>query len=121
MSHYRAGTAFEHKIIDDLEDNGYQTIRAAGSKGSTKVDVAALKPGQLLFVQAKRDGKISPAEWTRVYEVARWVGAVPLLAANGPRGRGVTYTELLGPKQPYARTQPCRPWWPDALAQGVTG
>lgn len=116
MTHYAAGTRFEHKTIHDLEDNGYEIIRAAGSKGSTKVDIAAMKPGQLLFIQCKRSGALPPAEWDRVHEVAGWVGAVPLLAANGPRGRGVVYTELLGPKIPRARTQPCRPFLLDEIA-----
>lgn len=116
MTHYAAGTRFEHKAIDDLEANGYEIIRAAGSKGRTKVDIAALKPGQLLFVQAKRDGKLGPAEWDRVYEVAGWVGAIPLLAANGPRGRGVVYTRLLGRKVPHARVQPCEPFLLDQIA-----
>ncbi|WP_422744291.1 restriction endonuclease [Micromonospora sp. WMMD754] len=117
MSHYRSGTWFEHKTIDDLQDNGYETIRAAGSKGSTKVDIVALKPGQLLFIQCKRSGALPPAEWDRVVEVAGWVGAIPLLAANGPRGRGVTYTRLLGPKVPRARIQPCEPFLLDQLAE----
>lgn len=116
MSHYAAGTRFEHKTIADLEGNGYETIRAAGSKGGTKVDIAAFKPGQLLLVQCKRSGALPPAEWDRIVEVAGWVGAIPLLAANGPRGRGVVYTELLGRKIPRARTQPCRPFLLDELA-----
>ncbi|MCZ7434780.1 restriction endonuclease [Micromonospora sp. WMMC241] len=120
MSHYQAGTRFEHKIRDDLRDNGYEVMRAAGSKGASKVDLVALKPGQLLFIQAKRSGTLPPAEWDRVFEVAGWVGAVPLLAANGPRGRGVVYTRLLGRKVPRARTQPCEPFLLDQIAQAAS-
>jgi Holliday junction resolvase len=116
VTHYQAGTRFEHKIRDDLRENGYEVLRAAGSKGASKVDLVALKPGQLLFIQAKRSGALGPAEWNRVVEVAGWVGAIPLLAANGPRGRGVTYTRLLGPKIPRARTQPCEPFLLDEIA-----
>lgn len=116
MSHYAKGTRFEHKTRDDLTENGYAVMRAAGSKGDSKIDLIGIKPGQLLFTQCKRDGKLGPGEWNRLYEVARMVGAIPLLAANGPRGRGVVYTELLGPKIPRARTQPCRPFLLDEIA-----
>jgi Holliday junction resolvase len=117
MSQYGRGRDFEWKIRGDLTANGYEVMRAAGSKGSTKVDLVALKPGQLLFIQAKRAGTLGPAEWDRVVEVASWVGAVPILAANGPRGRGVVYTRLLGPKVPWARTQPCQPFLLDEIAE----
>ncbi|MEV0608097.1 restriction endonuclease [Polymorphospora rubra] len=118
MSHYATGTRFEHKTRDDLAANGYDVIRAAGSKGSTKADLIAVKPSQLLFVQCKRSGALPPDEWDRLVEVAAWVGAIPLLAANGPRGRGITYTHLLGPKRRGApmRTQPARVFVVDQLA-----
>jgi Holliday junction resolvase len=118
VSHYAQGTRFEHKVRDDLDDNGYEVIRAAGSKGSSKVDLIGLKPGQLLLVQCKRTGVLGPAEWDRVHEVAGWVGAVPLLAANGPRGRGVTYIRLLGPKRRSVplRNQLCEVFHLDQVA-----
>jgi len=106
MTHYADGTRFERKARLDLADNGYEVIRAAGSKGSTKADLVALKPGQLLLVQCKRSGTLPPDEWDRRVEVAAWVGALPILAANGPLGRGVVYTRLLGPKRRGVRTQP---------------
>jgi Holliday junction resolvase len=59
-------------------------IRAAGSKGATKVDLVAVKPGSLIFIQCKATGTLQPAEWDRLVEVAGWVGATPVLAANGP-------------------------------------
>ena len=116
MTEYDTGRRFEWKTRDDCKDNGYEVLRAAGSKGGTKIDLVAMKPGQLLFIQCKADGKLGPAEWDRVYEVAGWVGAIPILAANGPRGRGVVYTRLLGPKIPRARTQPCEPFLLDEIA-----
>jgi Holliday junction resolvase len=60
MSHYRAGRDFEHAVRAALVSDGYDVIRSAGSK--TKVDLAAFKAGQALFVRCKRDGRISPAE-----------------------------------------------------------
>lgn len=115
MSHYGTGRRFEWKVRDDLAENGYEVVRAAGSKGSTKIDLIGLKPGQHLYVQCKRAGALPPAEWDRLVEVAGWVDAVPLLAANGPNGRGVTYTRLLGPKRRGARIQPCEPFLLDEL------
>jgi hypothetical protein len=99
VTHYATGTRFEHKVRDHLDENGYEVIRAAGSKGSSKVDLIAFKPNQLLFIQCKRSGVLGPDEWDRVHEVAGWVGAIPLLAANGMLGRGVTYLQLCGRKR----------------------
>lgn len=115
MSHYAKGTRFEHKVRDDLTDNGYLVVRAAGSKGGTKADLVAFKPGQLLLVQCKTDGKLPAAEWDRIVEVAGWVGGVPLLAVNGVNGRGVVYTRLLGPKVPRARVQATEPFLLDEV------
>lgn len=117
MSHYQVGTRFEHKTRDDLAKNGYEVVRAAGSKGSTKADLIAFKPGQLLLVQCKRSGALPPAEWDRLVEVAGWVGAVPILAANGPAGRGVVYTHLLAPKRRGCRVQPAEPFLLDLIAE----
>lgn len=119
MTAYATGTRFEHKVRTHLRDNGYTVIRAAGSKGDSKVDLVALKPGQALFVQCKADGALPPAEWDRLYEVAGWVGALPLLASNGPRGQGPQYTRLLAPKQRGARSQPVVPFVIDQVAEGI--
>lgn len=116
MTGYAVGTRFEHKVRDHLHENGYEVVRAAGSKGGTKADLIAFKPGQLLLIQCKRDGKLSAAEWDRLVEVAGWVGGVALLAANGPRGRGVHYQRLLGPKRPRARVQASEVFLVDQIA-----
>jgi Holliday junction resolvase len=122
MSQYSRGRDFEWKVRDDLEENGYEVVRAAGSKGSTKIDEIAIKPGQMLFVQAKRDGNLPPAEWDRLVEVAAWVDALPILAANGIRGRGVTYLHLLGPKRPglHMKNQPVEVFHLDHIAAALT-
>lgn len=99
MSHYAKGTRFEHKVRDDLTANGYLVMRAAGSKGGTKADLVAFKPGQLLLIQCKTDGRITAGEWDQIVTVASWVEGLAILAINGERGRGVNYVRLLGPKQ----------------------
>lgn len=104
MTAYQVGKRFEDKTRDYLRSEGYEVVRSSGSK--TKIDHVALKPGQLLLVQCKRTGLIAPAEWDRLVELAGWVDAVPLLAVNGPKGRGITLWRLLGPKRrglPWAR------------------
>ena len=116
MTAYADGRRFEIKTRDRLRADGYEVIRSAGSK--SKVDLAALKPGQLLLVQCKRDGVCGPAEWDRLVELAGWVGAVPVLAVNGPRGRGVDLWRLTGRKQrgkPMA-AQPAVPFLTDEVA-----
>lgn len=121
MSHYAAGRRFEWQVRDDLADNGYIIVRAAGSKGDAKVDLIAIKPGQLLFVQCKSTaGALGPAEWDRLVEVSAMVGAVPVLAAKGGRGQGIQYTRLLGRKVPRARTQPVEPFVLDEVAEVVS-
>lgn len=116
MNHYATGRRFEWRVRDDLMANGYEVVRAAGSKGSSKVDLFALKPGQLLLVQCKRTGALPAAEWDRLVEVAAWVGGVPILAAVPKSGRGIAYTRLLGPKRPRARIQEVEPFLVDAVA-----
>jgi Holliday junction resolvase len=111
---YEKGTRFEGKVRDDLEDLGYSVIRAAGSKGDSKIDLIALHSNEpMLFIQCKADGKISKKEWDRVFTVSSWyAGTVPLLAYNGVNGRGVRYTRIEGLRVPYARVQPSRAYFP---------
>ncbi len=107
---YAKGTRFEHKVRDDLAAMGYVVVRAAGSKGNVKADLVAFHDSYpLMLVQCKTNGQISKAEWDRLYEVAGWYEprAVAVVAANGPKGSGVTYTRITGERVPYARTQPC--------------
>lgn len=120
MSEYGKGRRFEYVTRDDLTDNGYAVARAAGSKGGTKGDLFAFKPGQLLIVQCKRtDRALSAEEWDRLVEVAGWIPcAVPVLAVPGPRGVAVAYMRLLGPKVPgkQMRSQPAVPFLLDEVA-----
>src|SRR5438445_822289 len=77
-------------------------------------DLIAFKPGELLIVQCKTDGKMTASQRTGLTELAGMVpsspGAVPLIArweATGPRG---------GRTVAYARSfymLPTEPWTPD--------
>lgn len=128
---YQKGTRFERKVIDHLAGNeregiegfGYTVVRAAGSKGDSKADLIAFHPTlPIMLIQCKTDGKISKAEWDRLYEVASWYPGtcVPVLASNGPKGRGVTWVQLTGERVPYARIQPCRTYFPCCAEHGLT-
>lgn len=124
---YERGTRFEHKVIHDLIGHGYVTVRAAGSKGAGKVDVIAVLPAELqrsavatpgwpaipghLWIQCKITGDIGPEEFNRICQTARWAGAVPIIASNGPNGRGVTYERITGPRAAGIR----RNGWPVEL------
>lgn len=94
MSHYRAGADFERAVRLDLIDNGYDVIRSAGSK--TKVDLVAFKPGQALFVQCKRDGRIGPAERTELLRVAGHVDGLAVVAWKVSGKSAVLFRRLLG-------------------------
>jgi Holliday junction resolvase len=64
MSGYTEGRAVEYAVIDHLRENGYDTVRAASSKGLA--DVVAIKPGQVLLVNCKRTtmpGPGGPRDW----------------------------------------------------------
>lgn len=92
MSQYARGRRLEWDVRDHLIEHGYDVIRAASSKGP--VDVAAFKQGEVLFVQAKTSGRISPAERAEVLRVAGLIPqGVPLVALRP----GVRFRRLTGP------------------------
>jgi Holliday junction resolvase len=96
-NHYARGSDFERAIKAALEDDGYFVVRSAGSKG--KVDLVAVKPGQLLFVQAKINGLCPPAERAELLRVAARAEALPIVAYKGTEGRRrpIRYRLLTGP------------------------
>lgn len=92
---YRRGYEFERTIKLHLEAEGYWVIAARSSKG--KVDLVAFKPGQVLFVQAKTNGKISPAERAEVIRIAGLVpGGVPVVAWKQERVAVPQFSRLTG-------------------------
>lgn len=108
MTNYEAGRRFEWMVRDHLGENGYDLIRSAGSK--SKVDLIALKPGEILFVQCKRrDGYVLPSERAELLRLARLALAVPLVAYR-PARKPIHYRRLLGghPKE-------WESWTPDEL------
>lgn len=105
MTKYDAGRRLEYDTMKHLKENGYETFRSAGSHGIA--DVIAFKPGQVLFIQAKTKGAISPADRVDLLWLAGMIpGGVPLVVTR-PR---TTYRQLTGPG-PKAWV----PWAPDQV------
>ena len=81
---YRDGRKLEYALTSNGKQpgwcraNGYEPFRSSGSHG--KIDVIAMKPGELLFIQCKKTGTLSKADGAELLRLARMVGAVPLLA-----------------------------------------
>jgi hypothetical protein len=114
VTQYEAGQRFAYKVRDDLHLNGYKTATTAGSKGAA--DIWAAKPGQLLFVQAKkRDGQLPPKERLALINLAAYCysPACPTLAivAFQPVPRGpLHYRRLVG-----VGPGDWEPWTPDEV------
>lgn len=105
MSAYTDGRRLEYAAQSALEAEGYITVRAAGSKGA--VDVLGFKQGQILMVQCKLDGYLTPGERSKVYGLAVMIGAVPLVAywrKEGRAARIVAFDELVTPELRHAWT-----------------
>lgn len=92
MTNYERGRRLEWDTVKDLDDNGYATIRAASSKGIA--DVVGFKPGQVLFIQAKTNGIISPADRVNLLWLAAMIPGGIAIVVSRPR---VTYRRLTGP------------------------
>lgn len=75
---YARGRAFEYRLVAYFSGRGYTTMRSPGSRGA--FDVLAIKFGQQLYIQAKTNGVLSPADRTKCVTLARSVGAIPVLA-----------------------------------------
>jgi hypothetical protein len=102
---YEDGVRFERQVIGDLTSEGYLTIRAAGSKGKTKIDVVAIKGGEMLIVQCKKDGIIPPAERVALLHTAALLNvnqpinhdlAVPIIARHQHGHKKPIYERLFG-------------------------
>ena len=94
MTRYAGGADFEREVRAALVADGYElVVRSAGSK--TKVDLVAIKAGQVLIVQCKRNGVCPPAERSAVLHIASLLPGVGVpVVASRPR---VTYRRLTGP------------------------
>jgi|SRR5688500_8737556 len=102
-NHYVNGSAFERKVMDDLSRSGWESVRAAGSKGGTKADIIAFHPkGLIMLIQCKTNGIISAEEWNRIFEVASWAYPMTLaVIADRPARGKIGYHLITGERIPY--------------------
>jgi Holliday junction resolvase len=98
---YVRGRAFEYRVIAALNKEGFTTCRSPASRGA--FDMMAVRPGEILFVQAKSGGSIPPAERLRLITLAVSVKAVPVLAEKSD-GRTLRFWRIEeGPERfPYS-------------------
>lgn len=100
---YQRGRALEYRCRDFLRSLGYFVLRSPASR--SPLDLVAIRPAKVLFVQCKRHGVLNPREWNELYDLALSVGAVPLLAEQNDNQRGHRYW-LLTDRKNGQRTQP---------------
>lgn len=105
-TNYRRGANFERRVLARLEDDGYWCMRSSGSH--TAVDVIAIKPGQVVMVQAKWGGRLPADEWNELYYLATKTGSVPVAAVK-LTPRKWAFMRLVGTKTPGVLGQP-QPW-----------
>lgn len=108
-TNYSRGADFERRTARNMESFGYVTVRSAGSH--SPADIIALRGGDAVAIQCKRDGRLDPDEWNEFWEWCRKGGAIPILASKGPRGSGIIYSRLTSRKDGRGR-QPLAPWVP---------
>lgn len=120
QGNYAKGRNFEYETRDHLRLMGYEVIRSAGSK--TKVDLVAIKPGQILLVQCKLPGSpVSREAWNMLVTLAARGGALPILAKKVPGKKVPEYRRLVGPLLPRERQEAATvAWFPDEVAQCST-
>jgi Holliday junction resolvase len=95
------GDRFEYRVRDDLTERGYFCMRAPASR--SPIDILAVGLGDALFVQCKTNGRLDPAPWNELYELALSHGGTPILASKPTRG-GLSYHRLIGTKVEGGRT-----------------
>jgi Holliday junction resolvase len=108
VSGYIDGRRVEYAVLADLRANGYDTVRAASSKGLA--DIVAVKQGQALFVSCKRTTMPGPKERAELVRIAACIPreGVPIVALKPLGHSRPTYRVLtgIGPKD-------WQPWSPD--------
>jgi Holliday junction resolvase len=113
MTNYQRGSDFERRVGKDLAANGYEVFRSAGSRG--KADLVAIKAGQILLVQCKRNGKIPREEWNDLLGLADRIDptmrvAFPLVASM-PGARGIKYVRVMSRLGENARRKKASTEW----------
>ena len=87
---YNRGSAFERRIKRELEDEGCHVIKSGGSKGA--VDLSATSPlGFQIWIQCKKDGKLSKAEYNKLLELGEKYDTTTIHVCKPKRNEPVKY------------------------------
>lgn len=108
-TNYARGSDFERRTKEQLEGFGYAVIRSAGSH--SPADLVAMRHGEIVGVQCKRNGRLYPEEWNEFVDWCETAGAIPVVAQIGANHRGTVYHLITGRKTGAGR-QPWVPWEP---------
>ena len=95
-TNYRRGADFERACQKDLERQGFDTVRSAGSH--RPADIWADMGDSRRKIQCKLDGRISSIEREALIMLAERTNSEAWLAFR-PGKRGIEYTLLAGPKR----------------------
>lgn len=76
-SPYRRGRSFEYRVRDLLRGQGYFLVRQARSGFP---DLVALRRGEILLVECRVDGYVSPDERDRFLRIAEQTGGRAVVA-----------------------------------------
>jgi hypothetical protein len=114
---YRLGRQVEYRFRDMLKQTGYVVMRSPGSK--SPIDLIAVCPGQVLFIQCKRSGSLPPKEWNALYDLAISAGALPVMAEN-PFPREHRFWLLTGRKDGSKKRQPMDRFYPIGFEDPTT-
>lgn len=108
---YKSGRMFEYQVRDYLKSLGFVAMRSPASK--SPIDIIAVRPGQVIFVQCKRHGILNPKGWNDLFDLADSAGALAILAFKGGGRKGHQYKRLTARKEGRA-PQPYVDWDPTA-------
>jgi Holliday junction resolvase len=84
VSQYRRGAAFEYRVRDFFEREGFIVIRSAGSHGP--VDLACFRRGLCILIQCKISGGFGAQDINKMALARKQTGFVVLGARKGRRG-----------------------------------
>jgi hypothetical protein len=110
VSAYSQGTYYERRAADALTADGYFVWLARGSKGAA--DLLAIKPGELLLVQVKKQAIFRDAWWNPLFDLAARLDGIALVADFPRRRAPVRFRRITGRHKPRSRYWPCDNWNP---------
>lgn len=102
---YKIGRDLERRTRLRLMEADYFVVRSPASK--SKVDLTAVRAGEILLIQCKRNGVIPKDEWNKLWEISIQAGGIPLVVENPWSGR-TNWWRIIGPKTKRGE----KPWVP---------